>query len=317
MRYSEYMLPLLHSAADAIIKRIYRSPLYYGRFNNTLSFRINQAYVQYAHECSATYVKEHPGETFDPSPFETDAATCLHSAFSAQKAQAYSERITTMIEKQSEYVRRIAGLESLSIEIHTPLRSLGSDLLDVLRASPVDRALRAFFRGYYRVESIGVSRSLPSKALTNSWLWHSDSFPPYTCKLFLHLTPTNADRGATEFMNPADTMAYRHAGYFGQYRDERYANLQEFAQAHGLPYRPHHFDAEPGDATLFNMNFFHRAVAPKTKFRDIVHFYFLPSPIPWDEHYAQDPEYLSREKKSGFPKDPRLDAAPTVSYGMS
>lgn len=311
------MLPLLHSAADAIIKRIYRSPLYYGRFNNTLSFHINRAYTRYARECSALYIRKHPGEIFDPSPFTIDAATCLHGVFPADKARASSEKITAMIENKSESVSRITGLENLSIEIRTPLQSLGPDLLDVLRAPPVDRALRAFFQGYWRIETIGTSRSLPSQERTSAWLWHSDSFPPYTCKLFLHLTPANAERGATEFMNLADTMAYRKAGYFGQFRDERYASLEDFARAHSLPYRPYHCDAEPGDATIFNMNFFHRAVAPKTAFRDIVSFYFLPSPIPWEEHFASHKEELiSDNKKSGFPKDPRLEATSTQVQGM-
>ena len=307
------MLSLLHAVADGVIKRIYRSPLYYGRFNNTLSFRINQAYLRYARACSARYAAKRGTGDLHDSPFITNAALCLHGVFPVEKTRAYSATITQLIARCDRSVHRTAGLENLAIQIRSPLLTLGTDLLDVLRAPEVDRALRAFFRGYYRIESIGASRSLPSKERSSSWLWHSDSFPPYTCKLFLHLTPATADRGATEFMSLADTMAYRRAGYFGQYRDERYASLEDFAQKNSLPYRPQHFDAEPGDATLFNMNFFHRAVAPRTAFRDIVSFYFLPSPIPWEEHFAQFSDYVtSEEKKSGFPKNPRIETAQSL-----
>ncbi len=309
------MLSTLHSLADAVLKRMYRSPMYFQKYNNTLDFRTNRAYEAYAKECAELYAKNHPGESLGASPFVENAATVAHGAFPKEKAIAYSQKITDLIEQNSPYVTRIAALGKLSIEIEKPLESLGADILDVLRAPEVDSQLRAFFRGYYRVESLGVSRSQSSPELTNAWLWHSDSFPPHTCNLFLHLTPADADRGATEFLNLEDTMAYRRAGYFGQHKSERLADLETFAKNHHLPYRPMHRDAEPGDATLFNMNFFHRAKAPKTEFRDIVHFFFLPSPIPWDEWLRRDPGYLSREKSSGFPKNPAVAAA-GVAQGM-
>lgn len=312
------MLPLLHAAADAVIKRMYRSPLYYGRFNNTLSFHINRAYVRYANECAALYTSGHPTETLDPSPFQTMAATCLHGVFPADRAKAFSAQITDMISRKDPCILQTESDGTLQVRIRRPLQTLGTDVLDVLRSPVVDRALRSFFQGYYRIETVGASRSLPSSERTSSWLWHSDSFPPFTCKLFLHLTPANAERGATEFMSLADTMAYRRAGYFGQFREERCASLEEFAHTHNLPYRPYHCDAEPGDATLFNMNFFHRAVAPVSAFRDIVSFYFLPSPIPWDEHFKCYGEALLLDtKKSGFPKDPRLEAEAATVQGMN
>jgi len=106
--------------------------------------------------------------------------------------------------------------------------------------------------------------------------------------MFLHLTPATAETGATEVMNREDTMAYHGAGYFGQYRSEFKADLESFAKEHGLPYQPLHFDATPGDVTFLNMNFLHRAVAPRTGHRDIVSFCFLPNILPWEEQLEID-----------------------------
>ena len=104
-------------------------------------------------------------------------------------------------------------------------------------------------------------------------------------------------------MSVEDTMAYRKAGYFGL-GGQRIKDIEGFAKDHNLPYRPFHIDASPGDATIFNMNFFHRAVSPIEQYRDVVQLFFQPSPIPWDEDYALHGDML-KKPKAGFAKDPR------------
>lgn len=302
------MPALLNRVADSVLTRIRRMPAYYTRYNNTLPYKINAAYSRFAKECEAAYAAAHPGETFDPSPLSTGAAQLIKGAFPAEKARAYSDRITRMFETNDPALERSTNYDDLQTRITGPLRSLGADLMDVFRSPEVDRAIRSFFRGHYRISWLTAFRTKPAQRVASSWLWHSDSYPPQTCKLFIHLTPVDAQRGATEFMNLEDTMAYRRAGYFGQYLDERYADLQEFGKAHGLPYRPFHFDAEPGDATIFNQNFFHRAVSPRTGFRDVVQFFLLPSMRPWDEQFARDGIDRLTQPSGGYPKDPRPTA---------
>lgn len=308
------MLGMLHTSADALLKRVRRSSFYYKRFNNTLAFGINNAYTRYARECTARYAAEHGTTKLPPSLLRENGAAYFPRVFPTDKARAYSEKITRLLECNDSAVDRPKESD-LSARIRAPLRTLGTDVLDTLRAPAVHDALLRFFRGHYRIEWVTCFRTFPAERVVGSWLWHSDSFPPHTCKLFLHLTPANVETGATEFMSLTDTMAYRRAGYFGQFKDERFASLEEFAQAHHLPYRPFHFDAEPGDATLFDMNFFHRAVRPAHAFRDVVQFYFLPSPIPWEEHYARDADRLVAGGGS-FPKDPRPGMSTTSLQSM-
>ena len=106
-------------------------------------------------------------------------------------------------------------------------------------------------------------------------------------------------------MSPADTMAYRRAGYYGQYLGERYANLEEFAKKHNLPHRPFHLDANAGDVTMFDANFFHRAVSPKKDFRDVIQIYCLPNKISWEEQLQIDGDRIMQRQKNGYPNDPR------------
>ena len=297
------MLKPLHSIIDVVLKRIQRSSMHYKRYNNTLDPRTNIAYSRFTRECSAVYAKENPGQILAPSPVYTEGMQLLKKVFPEQKATSYSEKITTLIEENNPDVVK-KDPSGLSVSIQNPLVHLGNDLVDVLRNEEVNRGLEQFFGGYYRIKWVVCYRSVPCDRPASSWLWHSDSFPPHTGKLFLHLTETTAETGAMEIMNRTDTMAYRDAGYFGQNLDERYAGLEEFAKEHKLPYKPYHFDAMPGDATIFDMNFFHRAVAPRQKFRDVIQFFFLPSMIPWEKQLEKDGiENLG--KTGNVPKNPR------------
>jgi hypothetical protein len=313
------MLTALHSAADAVIKRIHRSPLYYRKYNNTLSFRINKSYIAYARECSVRYAEEHGVPDLPPSPLTEKPAIAFHGVFPAEKARALSAKMGELIERKDACVffppHKQGG--GLMAEIRSPLKILGADALDVLRAPAVHQALLQFFRGNYRVKGAAAWRSFATNvADCVSWLWHSDTYPPFTCKLFLHLSPANAEKGATEFMNREDTMAYRRAGYFGQFSDERRGDLEVFAKEHGLPYRPIRINVEAGDATLFDQNFFHRAVAPRSGYRDVVQFLLLPSPISWEEDYSRNPTRLLTAE-GGFPKDPRHLEGGSASSMMS
>ncbi|MBT4120377.1 MAG: hypothetical protein HOG89_03425 [Candidatus Peribacter sp.] len=295
------MMKVLHTVADSVLKHIQRSRHYYRKYNNTLPPRINRTYVRYAAECKKHYKDLNGEQNFDISPLIVDGGTLVQNAFPAQRAKAHVDKISALIEQKDPSVD-YKDASGLSIGIKQPLITLGEDLLDVLHTPAVNAALLNFFQSNYRIEWATCYRSVPSEAIAGSWFWHSDSFPPHTCKLFLHLTEAMEDTGATQLMNREDTMAYRDAGYFGQQLDERYADLQDFAKEHKLPYRPFHNDANAGDATILDQNFFHRAVAPRKAFRDIVSFFFVPNILPWYEQLERDG--IDSLTISGVPKDP-------------
>ncbi|MBI1812274.1 hypothetical protein HY285_01190 [Candidatus Peregrinibacteria bacterium] len=300
------MITTLHKAADAVLRKLHRSRFYYERWNNTLDLRTNRAYERFARECSETYIRCNGRADFAPSPLATEPAKAFRKALAPEKARDLSAMITSLIESNHESVFRNPNIKKKQIIINHPLQTLGTDYLGILDGSELHDGLLAFFRGYFAIGSVMAFRSLVTDDDNiGSWLWHSDCYPPHTCKLFLHLTPANAELGATEFMSVADTMAYRRAGYFGQYGHERRGDLDAFAGEHGLPYRPFHIDVEPGDVSLFNMNYFHRAVSPRTGFRDVIEIFLFPSPVPWQAHYAKNADYL-RDPKHGFSKDPRM-----------
>lgn len=242
---------------------------------------------------------------------------CLRNVYPTEKAHAASVQITELIRNKDPRAVYPKKFGDLQVRIEPPLQTIGTDLLEVFHTEAVHQAMLSFFQGHYRILWVSIYRTIPAERVASSWLWHCDGYPPRTCKLFLHLTPATADTGATEFMNLEDTMAYRRAGYFGQHLGERSADLQSFAQAHNLPYRPFHFDVAPGDATVFDMNFFHRAISPRQEFRDVVQFYLLPNPISWDEQLKKDGLQRLAHVGSGYPKDPRPSAhAATVTDTM-
>lgn len=295
----------IRSVLDVVAKKVQRSPLYFEHYNNTLTFSVNRAYEKYAKECAAMYKSAHPNETIGTSAMEKGAATCVRGAVPVSEASAYSAKITDMIEQNHPAVDHPKNYSDLQIRITKPLENIGTGLLDAFKSPKVDKELKEFFKGYYRIEWVNVFRSIPATRVVSSWQWHSDSYPPYSCKAFIHLTPVDAETGATELMNWDDTQAYRRAGYFGQYLDERHKGLDDFAKEHGLNYRPFHFDAAPGDVTIFNMNFFHRAVSPKTKYRDVVQVFLVPNPIPWDEQLKKDGIEHLVHVEGGYRKNPR------------
>lgn len=307
------MIAALHTIADAVLKRIHRSPLYYRRYNNTLDFNINKAYVTYARECAKRYAAQHGPVDLPPSPLENGEPFALRQVIPGGQARSLSSLTSDLIDRKDPRVIR-PPTEKGMLQIQSPLKTLGLGILDTLRAPEMHRAMLQFFRGHYRLRGTAAWRTYPTDhANFHSWLWHCDTYPPHTCKIFLHLTPVTGETGATRFMNLEDTMAYRRAGYFGQYGEERLDDLETFAKEHGIPYRPFHVDAEPGDASVFNPNCLHRAVPPKHDFRDVVQLYLLPSPIPWEEAFERERERLMIAG-CDFPKDPRKDT--TAAQGM-
>ena len=280
----------LQGTIDPIMKKIVRSGPYTRRYNNSLGIRLNETYLRYARECSAAYVARNGRTDFGESRIRTHSAQLFPGTMAEDKARAYSHMITNLIAR-GEVLPQDEKHKTLMKAIRHPARTMGTDYLDIFRSPELDAALIAFNHGYYRLEWMSAFRSLPSGALASSWNWHTDANPPYTCKVFLHLTPATGELGATNFMTPADTAEYRRAGYFGDhYGNERMGDteLRAFAQKHGLPYRPFHLDVKPGDVSLFNQNFLHRAVAPQHDFRDVLEFFILPNPVPWNEQLAKD-----------------------------
>ncbi len=300
------MFAALHRVADAVLKRIQRSSPYYKRFNNTLAYRYNKVYARYGRECAQRYAEVHGPLDLPPTPLETQPAIRIPGVYPAEKARALSAKIGELIDRRDPCVlippREHGGGQA---QILNPVQVLGVDILDAMRSPALHRALLQIFRGHYRVKGTTVWRTFPTdQADRASWLWHCDTIPPNIYKVFIHLTPVNAALGATEFMDRKDTMAYRRAGYFGQYGKERRGDLDIFAKQHGLPFRPIHIDAETGDATIFNQNYFHRAVPPRTSFRDILQFLIIPSLVSWEEDYRRDPARLLTSS-GDYPKDPR------------
>lgn len=274
---------------------------------------MNRTYLQYGRACSEKYLKEHPGTIFGNPPLIKESAIQIKAALAPEKAKALSAKMTELIENNDPNVWRNPDIAKKQILVQHPLETLGDEYLQILNNPELKKGLTNFFRSHYAVTSVMAMRSLTTNEKdTGSWLWHSDCYPTNTCKLFLHLTRADAETGATLFMSPEDTMAYRDKGYFGQYKHERRGDLDVFAKEKGLPYNAFFIAAEPGDATVFNMNYLHRAVSPRAALRDVIELFLMPSPIPWEQHYALNKEYL-REPQYGFPKYPsQLKTGETV-----
>lgn len=293
----------LQKTVDTVFRKIRRSTPYVERYNNTLGFFLNERYLRYARECRIAYAARNGKQDFKKSDIHTKSVQCVKNILPADKAKRYSDRFTELIASEN-IVDAGGGTANLLRKISEPIKNLDHDFLNIFHTPQLHQALLAFFHSDYRIQWLSAFRTLPSADIAPTWKWHSDSFPPNTCKLFLHLTPVTAESGATNFLTPEDTKAYRRAGYIGQSREERLADFTDFAKEHNLPHRPYNVDVEAGDGSIFNMNYFHRAVAPKHDYRDVIEFFLFPNPIPWDEQIAKD-GVESLECHGDFPKDPR------------
>ncbi|MAE81204.1 MAG: hypothetical protein CMB80_00605 [Flammeovirgaceae bacterium] len=302
----------LHTVADTVLKRIRESSPYYKHYNNNVQWGINRKYVKYGNECRREYAKNHD-TNFPPNPLIEAPATMVKGAISSDSAKAMSNKISQLIEKKDKCIYREPECKDMQAVILQPIDNLGDGVLDVLRNPEVNDVLLSIFRGYYTIATAIGFRSYPNNHQKSSWLWHSDCYPARTCKIFLHLTKADEETGVTDFMSVEDTEAYRKAGYYGLGGERLVGeDVEAFAKKHGLPYRPFHINAEPGDASIFDMNYLHRAVAPKKEYRDVVQLLFQPSPISWEEDLERNGECL-RHCARGFAKDPSDRSVEAVS----
>lgn len=301
------MLTAVRRRLGSLINRSGYWPIFYRRYNNVLGPRLNETYRRFGNQCRAHY-RRMTGESLDPRQsaiFQT-GSILMRDVLPSAKADAMSSDITRRIEQDDEVTK--GPMSYLQIKVNRPISRYGEDALATLRNPEVDRELMKFFGGWYRLVYAESYRSFPTDKPQASWLWHSDSYPVETCKVMIFLTDAGKDQGATQFMTREDTMAYRKAGYFGTISKDRRADLDVFAQEHGLPFRPFFHDAKRGDVMLFENNCLHRGVPPVSGWRDVVVFALLPSMRPWEEQLTIDGLDLI-ESSTHFPKDPAGNAA--------
>lgn len=308
------MLSLIRRPLDRLAARARYWPIFYRKYNNVLGYTLNERFGRYARSCQAHY-RRVTGEQLHPerSELRKEGTFLVRGVLPRQEALAISDEFSQRIEQDKGIIH--GKNDYLQMGIANPVSTLNEQPLAVFRNPAVDAELRQYFGGYYRIMFTNSYRSFPTDKTEESWLWHTDSYPIYTCKLFLFCTDAGKDQGATQFMSRADTMLYRKAGYFGNITKDRLADLEAFAKEHNLPYRPFQHEAQAGDVMLFENNGLHRAVPPKAGFRDIIAFGLLPSMRPWNEQLALD--CIEKiERSTHFPKDPAQEDAPPTQGGM-
>ncbi len=308
------MLSLIQKPLDRLAERARYWPIFYRKYNNVLGYTLNERFGSYARKCQAAY-RQKTGEQLDPhaSELRKEGTMLVRNAFSREDALAISDEFSRRAQQDDGVIH--GKNDALQVGLAKPVSTLNLKPLDVFKNPDVDRELRQYFGGYYRIMFTNSYRSFPTDKIEESWLWHTDSYPIYTCKLFLFCTDAGKDQGATQFMSREDTMQYRAAGYFGNITKDRLSDLEPFAKEHGLPYRPFQHEAAAGDVMLFENNGLHRAVPPKAGFRDVIAFGLLPSMRPWDEQLKLD-GIEKIEKATHFPKDPNKEDSPTAAGGM-
>lgn len=301
------MLTALRRTVGKMIHKTYYWPYYYKKYNNVLGPKVNGIYRRFGDACRANYAQV-TGTRLRPedSTIFQRGSVLIKGVVPTAKAEELSRDITRRIDQDDQVTK--GPFAHQQIKVNRPISTLGDVVLECLRNSEADKELRNFFGGYYRLVYAESYRSLPTNKPEASWLWHSDSYPVDTCKVMLFLTDAGKDQGATQFMSRDDTMRYRGAGYFGTVMKDRLADLEPYAKEHGLPYRPFVHEAKAGDVMLFENNGLHRAVPPKSGFRDVVVFALLPSMKPWDEQLKLD-GLDQIEASTHFPKDPAHGAA--------
>ena len=295
------MLTAVRKKFGEQVHRLYYLPIFYRRYNNVNGPFENSRYRRFAKRCRSLYAMQ-TGELLDPttSGIYTQGSVLVRNVFPRAVMDELSREISRRFETKTGLLPGRYG--HLYSDIEHPVSGFAKVTLNIFKNPEVDRELKHYFGGWYRVEWLTAYRTVPTKEkLESAWLWHSDSSPSETCKVMVFLTDAGWDRGATEFMSREDTMLYRDKGYFGSHLHLRRSDLDVFAKEHNLPYRPFHHEAKAGDVMLFENNVFHRAIPPIKDYRDVVCFTMLPNTRPWDEQLKR--EGIERaETTTRFPK---------------
>lgn len=222
------------------------------------------------------------------SPLMTTGSVHIPGLLSRALADDLSARVTEVVER-GEHLSINDKVRHLSITVERPLETIGAELLDGFRDERLDGAIREFYGSHYRLQWVGVNRSLPAPegAPAVSWLWHADGLPSGVTQVIVFLTDAGTERGSTELMDVPSSRAFNDAGYAGVEVKDRRGDLDVLAREANLTYAPYRHEVEAGGAVFFNQNCLHRAVSPASEHRDAAFFILLPSRIPWDAHLAK------------------------------
>jgi hypothetical protein len=228
------------------------------------------------------------------SPLQTEGVQLLDALGSAT-AKALSDRISDFVATGKGIYphKNTAHLQSI---LKNPLDDL-PETLETFANPAVDSAIRAYFGAYYKIHGVTAYRSHPTESVRASWLWHIDNDPPTIKKLMVYLTESGEHSGATRFLDAQTSAAFKKAGYYGRFENERVEDLAPFAEAHGLPFEPRWFEVKAGSALFFDNNLIHRAVPPEGGYRDVITFVLMPSNRPWTAQVTTS---------AAYPKNPRI-----------
>jgi hypothetical protein len=284
-------------AIDKVVRWYGSQSPVYRRYQNTLGPFVNNRYRRYCELC-----RETPIDDVGESAVRDAGSTLVSQVMSGERARGLSDQMTRLLE---ESAAKALGSQTQPMmkKLDRPVTRLGREIVDIFSSEVLDKQIRAFFGCHYRIQWLDCYRSFPTKQVSHSWLWHSDNVPIHTLKVMLHLTDAGERRGATKFMNFADTLAYYEAGYRGDL-SKRKEDLESFAKQHELLYRPFSHDAKAGDVILFVNNALHKAVPPIDGYRDVLTFLLLPNPIPWNRQLEIDGIEQIEANPGGYPRNP-------------
>ena len=285
-----------------VMEQIWRRFMF-PRYGNSLPFPTNRRYLVYNEKCRRGYSNgAGPSANALAQKVMSDGFVQIDNAIAADQARAMSERISALIAAEPDSKKR-GRTAHLQYRVNDPVRTLGSEVLDLFRG-PADAVLRAYFKSWYRLYGVACYRSVPSGDPQGAWLWHVDNYPPAVKKIMLYLTDCGPNLGATSFVPPSQTKALRGSGYFGIYPQERSEDLSSFAARAGIEPKIQTCTIKAGSALFFDNNTLHRANIPEVGFRDVITFTVMPSDRPWKDHLDREGIAALEARTSMYPNDP-------------
>ncbi len=280
-------------------RRLYRALASRDVFNNSLSPKINIRYSLYADECRKQSRQLSPDEQLFQKRKPILEPTRFESIIPRNEALSLSDKVSQIVDEGNKV--KTENDNPVFIGIPEPISLLGEDVINIFDNQELDARIKKHFGGYYRVAWLDCYRTVPSLIRKQAWLWHSDNVPARLLKVQLLLTDADRHNGAINMLSHKDTLAFRHAGYFGDLVAERLPDLSEFAQQCGVAFNPICCEAKAGDVLLFDNNDLHCAMPPERNYRDALTFLLLPSSKPWNEVYRRNGKASVEKNPGGYP----------------
>lgn len=163
-------------------------------------------------------------------------------------------------------------------------------VLSSLITPEADSLFLHYFRSEYLVHTVTFTITPKAEEQDSvSFRWHCDKGPRKHLKMIVYLNSSSEHGGNTEFIDLNDTASVAEKGYLFGWSQQRTGDIQRLEEIAGQSLQSHIKSMNQGEAVIFQpASVLHRGISPCQGNRFVITLCLLPSPVPWQEAFANN-----------------------------